>query len=36
MYIREINREDVDWMPLPQDRNQWWAVMNTVMNLWVP
>jgi hypothetical protein len=24
--------EGVDWMHLAQDRNQWWAVVNTVMN----
>jgi hypothetical protein len=25
--------ESVDWMFLAQDRDQWLAVMNTVMNL---
>jgi hypothetical protein len=25
----------VDWMHLTQDRDQWWAVVNTVMNLQV-
>jgi hypothetical protein len=24
------------WIHLAQDRGQWWAIMNTVMNLWVP
>jgi hypothetical protein len=28
--------EVVDWIHLAQDRNQWWAVVNMVMNLWVP
>jgi len=28
--------ECVDWMNLAQDRVYWWAVVNTVMNLWVP
>jgi hypothetical protein len=23
----------VDWMHLAQDRDQWWAVVNTVVNL---
>jgi len=25
----------MDWIQLAQDRDQWQAVMNTVMNLWV-
>jgi hypothetical protein len=25
--------ESVNWMHLTQDRDQWWAVVNTVMNL---
>jgi len=25
-----------DWMELAQDRDRWWALVNTVMNLWVP
>jgi len=24
----------MDWMRLYQDRNQWWALVNTVMNIW--
>jgi hypothetical protein len=28
--------EVVDWMRLAQDRNQFLAVVNTVMNLWFP
>jgi hypothetical protein len=34
--IRKIRWEGVHWMHLAQDRNQWWAVVNTVMNLPVP
>jgi hypothetical protein len=36
MDLGEMGREGVDWMHLPQDRDQWWAVVNTVMNLRVP
>jgi hypothetical protein len=28
--------EDVEWVHLPQRRNQWWAIVNTVMNLLNP
>jgi hypothetical protein len=36
MDFREIELEDVDWILLAQIRDQWWALMNTVMNIWVP
>jgi hypothetical protein len=26
----------MDWIDLAQDRDQWWALVNTVMNLQVP
>jgi hypothetical protein len=26
----------VDWIHVAQDRNQWQALVNMVMNLWVP
>jgi hypothetical protein len=27
---------DVDWIGLAQDRNRWRALVNLVLNLWVP
>jgi len=33
---REIGWKDVDWMRLAQDREQWRALLNTVVNLRVP
>jgi hypothetical protein len=36
MEVREIGYKDVDWMYVAQERDQWLAVVNTVMNLWVP
>jgi hypothetical protein len=29
-------QESVNWMHLPQDREQWRALVSTVMNLQVP
>jgi hypothetical protein len=26
----------VEWIHLAQDMDQWWALVNTVMYLWVP
>jgi hypothetical protein len=26
----------IDWIDLSQDRDRWWALVNTVMNLQVP
>jgi hypothetical protein len=36
MDLREIVWDDMDWIDLAQDSNQWRALMNTVMNLRVP
>jgi hypothetical protein len=36
MYLREIGCEVVEWMHLAQDREQWRALVNTVMKLRVP
>jgi hypothetical protein len=34
--LTEIGSKSVDWIHLPQDRDRWRAVVNTVMNLGVP
>jgi hypothetical protein len=36
MDLREIGLDGVDWIDLVQDRDQWRALVNTVMNLLVP
>jgi hypothetical protein len=36
MDLREIGWDGVDRIDLAQDRDQWRAFVNTVMNLWVP
>jgi hypothetical protein len=36
MDLREIGLDGVDWIELAQDRDQWRAFVNTVMNLQVP
>jgi hypothetical protein len=33
MGLREIGWEDVDWMYLAEDRDQWRALVTTTMNL---
>jgi hypothetical protein len=35
-WILEIGWEGRDWIKLVQDRDQWGALVNTVMNLRVP
>jgi hypothetical protein len=36
MDLREIWWGGMDWIDLFQDRGQWRALVNTVMNRWVP
>jgi hypothetical protein len=36
MDLREIGWSGIDWIDLSQDREQWRALVNTVMNLRVP
>jgi hypothetical protein len=36
MDFREVEWDDMVWIDLAQDRNQWRALLNTVMNLLVP
>jgi hypothetical protein len=36
MDLREIRSNGVDWIDLAQDRDQWKALVNMVMNLQVP
>jgi hypothetical protein len=36
MDFREIGCDDMDWIDLAEDSDQWRALVNTVMNLRVP
>jgi hypothetical protein len=36
IYLREIGWNDMDWIDLAQDKDQWRALENTVMNLRFP
>ena len=33
--IQEVRWRGVDWIHLARDRDRWWALVNTVMNLQV-
>jgi hypothetical protein len=34
--LREIELDGVDWIDMAQDMDQWRALVNTLLNLWVP
>jgi hypothetical protein len=36
MVLREIERDGMDWIDLAEDRDQWRALVNAVINLRVP
>jgi hypothetical protein len=33
---REIGWDGIDWVDVAKDSDQWWALLNTVMNLRFP
>jgi hypothetical protein len=36
MDVGEVGWDDMNWISLVQDRNRWRALVNLVLNLWVP
>jgi len=36
MDLQEVGFRGMDWIELAQDRDRWWALVSTVMNLQVP
>jgi hypothetical protein len=34
--VIEIRWDGMNWIDLTQDRDQWRALLSTVMNLWIP
>jgi hypothetical protein len=34
--LRRIGWDGRDWIDLAQDRDQWMALVNTMINFWVP
>jgi hypothetical protein len=34
--LKETGWKGMDWMHVVQDRDQWRALVNTIMNFWVP
>jgi hypothetical protein len=35
MNLKEVGWDDVDWINVAEDRDQWRALVNSVLNLWV-
>jgi hypothetical protein len=36
MDLREIGWDELDWIDMARDRDQWMALVNTILNLRVP
>jgi hypothetical protein len=36
MYLRGIGWEDVDYICMAQKRDQWWVLVNMVINFYIP
>jgi hypothetical protein len=36
MDLQAVGWVGMDWIELAQDRDRWWALVDAVMNLWVP
>ena len=36
MDLQEVGCKGMDWLDLAEDRDRWQALVNVVMNLWVP
>jgi len=36
MGLHEVECGGMDWVEMAQGRDRWWALVNVVLNLWVP